>query len=522
MLIPVLRAPAAAIAVLVLCAPAFAADAAPARVRVELYVMSLCPFGVQAENELIPAVRSLGKSVDFNLDFIAGEVPAAGAYGSNASAFNSLHGPSEVEEDLRQVCMAKLQPKTYLDYILERDKSVSSPDWQAAASKAGGDAGKISACAAGAEGAALLSRSLKAASAREAGGSPTIYIAGKPYSGDRSRRAFTLAVCDALKASGARQPEACRQALALPSDAASNAPGGCGSPAAFNAWVVTDSSCAACAATLVDSIKRRHPGATVNAVDAGSEKGQALIAAHRPASLPLYVLDKDVEKEADFASKFGGFYEKSGGEYVIKPGPETYSPSVRLDRRREPGHMDVFVEALSPSAAHDMLELARVLGRSGGENTTLSVHYILQTAVDPGAEAAQPQPSAGGTRAASLKELKTVSTGELSSRRGETGVRESLREVCLFQHSSIGNYFSYLGCLAGRTDEGLAAACLKEDDAIKTCETGPEGRRILQADARLARELGITSDVALLWENRYGPFDWSDGVVESLLPKSVH
>jgi hypothetical protein len=109
-----------------------------------------------------------------------------------------------------------------------------------------------------------------------------------------------------------------------------------------------------------------------------------------------------------------------------------------------------------------------------------------------------------------MKELSEVSS-ELSARGGSAELRESLRQVCLFQHSSIGNYFTYQTCRsANLRDESRAGSCLKAGEAVEKCMKGPEGRRLLLNDAKLVKELGISTSIALLWENRYGPFGWHD------------
>ena len=49
---------------------------------------------------------------------------------------------------------------------------------------------------------------------------------------------------------------------------------------------------------------------------------------------------------------------------------------------------------------------------------------------------------------------------------------------------------------------------------------GGEGRGLLRQDARLARELGINESVAILWENRYGPFGWHEVDWKALLEEA--
>lgn len=84
--------------------------------QVELFVMSYCPFGVTAEEELLPFFRKYGDTIDFKLRFIANEADDA----DGELAFTSLHGAAEVFEDLRQMVIAELYPDKFFDYLLCR------------------------------------------------------------------------------------------------------------------------------------------------------------------------------------------------------------------------------------------------------------------------------------------------------------------------------------------------------------------------------------------------------------------
>jgi len=84
------------------------------RVKLDLYVMSQCPYGVLAEQTVVPRVREFGERLDFNLHFIAAEDDGC------ASGFSSLHGQREVDEDIRQLVMLQEHPGQFVDYILAR------------------------------------------------------------------------------------------------------------------------------------------------------------------------------------------------------------------------------------------------------------------------------------------------------------------------------------------------------------------------------------------------------------------
>jgi len=68
---------------------------------VELFVMSHCPYGTQAEKGIIPAVETLGDAIDFKIRFV----------------YYAMHGEKEVREEIRQYCIQKEQNNLYFDYL---------------------------------------------------------------------------------------------------------------------------------------------------------------------------------------------------------------------------------------------------------------------------------------------------------------------------------------------------------------------------------------------------------------------
>lgn len=80
---------------------------------VDLYVMSYCPYGVRAENNLAPLVKLFGNKVDFNIRFIAQ------VQGDSVESIDSLHGIKEAKEDLNQIAIMELYPEKFWDYLNE-------------------------------------------------------------------------------------------------------------------------------------------------------------------------------------------------------------------------------------------------------------------------------------------------------------------------------------------------------------------------------------------------------------------
>jgi hypothetical protein len=135
-----------AVSVVLAAAPAYSGQE---KIPVDLYVMSLCPFGVQAENAVLPAMKSLADHAELRLNFIVSET---------SGGFKALHGLPEVEENTRQLCVGKHFSEKVFDYILERNKLYRNPGaWKDAVLKAGADPRTVEACVQGEEGRALLS-----------------------------------------------------------------------------------------------------------------------------------------------------------------------------------------------------------------------------------------------------------------------------------------------------------------------------------------------------------------------------
>jgi hypothetical protein len=69
--------------------------------KVELFVMSYCPFGVQMEKAFVPAARLLQDKADIDIKFVS----------------YAMHDLKEVEENTRQYCIQSEQSIKYLDYV---------------------------------------------------------------------------------------------------------------------------------------------------------------------------------------------------------------------------------------------------------------------------------------------------------------------------------------------------------------------------------------------------------------------
>jgi 2-hydroxychromene-2-carboxylate isomerase len=125
--------------------------------KLELFVMSRCPWGSKAitsMREVLANFDKHGVKIEFSVQFLG--------KGDKVKGLSSMHGPREVEEDLRQVCAIKhyAKKRQYLDYLVCRAKDPKSDDWKACTGTATGvDAQRLETCATSDEGKTLLEAS---------------------------------------------------------------------------------------------------------------------------------------------------------------------------------------------------------------------------------------------------------------------------------------------------------------------------------------------------------------------------
>ncbi len=180
--------------------------------EVELFVMSFCPYGVQAESAMKPVVDLLGDKADINVKFIVN------VGGDTPDSVQSLHGPPEAMEDLRQTCVREnYDYTTFWNYVSQinencysiyRDSEAMDACWKAAAEKAGIDVSSVESCLETSS-VNIIKQDEATANGYGVTGSPTIVINGQRVSPARTPEGFKQAICNAFTT----PPEECQQAL---------------------------------------------------------------------------------------------------------------------------------------------------------------------------------------------------------------------------------------------------------------------------------------------------------------------
>ena len=183
---------------------------------VELFVMSYCPYGTQAEKGMIPVVNLLGDKINFKLRFVD----------------YLMHGDKEAEENLREYCIQKLvSTEKFLEYMtcfLEGDGVESNgyimngnnPD--SCIAKIGIDKTSLNSCITNSDKEFSITENLDTTETyprfnvekelnEEYGvaGSPTLIINGVEVSSSRDPASYLEVVCSAFTES----PEECTEVL---------------------------------------------------------------------------------------------------------------------------------------------------------------------------------------------------------------------------------------------------------------------------------------------------------------------
>ena len=146
---------------------------------VQLFVMSYCPFGVKAGNNIIPLVNLLGDSVDFKMRYIVNA-------GDSVEKSSSLHGVYEAKQDAVQLIIRENYPDKFWDYIKAfnencyqigyQDTESADTCWKSEVTKLGIDANEVESLAYGEEGLSLLKEEQAIMQQYGASGSPTLVI----------------------------------------------------------------------------------------------------------------------------------------------------------------------------------------------------------------------------------------------------------------------------------------------------------------------------------------------------------
>ncbi len=454
---------------------------APNAVKVEFYVMSQCPFGVKVEDAVKPALDKLGKYVDFNLEYIVTE--------KEPGKFKSLHGENEVMGNIVQLCAKKLAPKTYMDFVACQNKTYRKvhENWKDCATQTKLDVVKLEACMNSEDGKKMLSESAKRAIARKATGSPTIFVADKPYRGGRTDADFMRAFCKEIKGD---QPQVCKD---LPK------------PVAVNLTILNDKRCDECikmAAQIKGQLSGVFAGLDAKEIDYASDEGKKLFADAKLKNLPAFLFDESIAKDEKGHQQLKRWLAPAGTMNSLRVGAK-FDPTAEicdnkkddtgngkidcddetckanlLCRKDVPKRLDLFVMSQCPYGTRALDAMKEVL-KNFGSDMDFHVNFIAS------------------------KE------GEgFKSLHGQPEVDENIRELCAIKHFPKDyKYMDYIWCRDKNIRSTEWAACTTQvgikEDVMRKCFEGSEGKKLLEENIKLANAMGVSASPTWLTNNKY-------------------
>jgi predicted DsbA family dithiol-disulfide isomerase len=465
------------------------------KVKLEFFVMSQCPFGTQVEDGIAPVLKKMGGDMDFSIDFIGGE---------KDGKLNSMHGENEVNGDKVQICAIKYAPYKYMDMFSCMNKNARSipTNWESCAKDTGMPVDQIKTCYEGQEGTALLKASFAKAAARNARGSPTIFLNGKPYTGGRSELAFSRGLCEAYPK---EKPALC---ASLPP------------PVKVPVTIVSDTRCKDCRPDFWQKrVEGIFPGAVTTVVDYGSDQGKKLYADLKLDLLPAILLGKEVQQADDY-QRVSRFLQPKGDFFLFQSGARfdptkeicdnkaddnnnskidcddtdcTYAKECRevcdnktddnkdgkadcddpqckdsfmACRKDTPKRLELFIMSQCPYGVQALNAMKEVL-EAFEKKIQFEIHFIGD-----------------------------IMGTTITSMHGQGEVDEDLREICVQKYFGKDfKFMDYIQCRNKNIKDANWQACAKEagldEKKIEACWTGAEGKKLLAEDMLIARGLGI-------------------------------
>jgi len=490
----------AALVIYLLARPSSPSGYGGDKVTVEFYVMSQCPYGTQVEDAIFPVLEKMGDGVDFQLHFIVKETAPG--------VFQSLHGDKEVKGNIAQLCAKSYYPDGYLKFIACQNKDMANVDtnWESCASGLGMDTSKLKSCLESDEGKDLLRTSMQRTMQRGATGSPTIYIADVPYSGQRDAASFQREICKSSEHPECGSIPKC--AVDADCTEQTSKDGYCINPGAANAAceykdpvvvnyvILNDKNCASCDTSRIVQVNQQlFLGGKPRLVDVSTEEGKALVQKYKITVVPAYIYESAIttaKSWKEIPDLGTAFEELSDGSYkllddvtganyfVSEEARKAHYEAIGVVLGDNKPQIDFFVMSYCPygNQADEGIEPVYQLLKDKAE---FKPHYVIYENY-----------GGGGPD-------YCLDSGKLCSMHKIQELNQNIREACVGKYLGIGKWFEFALAMNDKCNANNADTCweavavdLKLDVAkIKACEKD-EGVALMRADKALGDKLGVS------------------------------
>jgi len=499
------------------------------KIKVDLYAMSQCPYGVQAMDTMDAVMESMGETIEYNINYIVNL--------DDSGNLTSLHGDPEVKGNIVQLCAKEYSPDKYLDMISCMNESYSEiPDnWRDCAAESFiTSLDQIEACYEGEEGKELLKENMKKADELQVAASPTFYINDEKYQSSRDEVSIKRFICSQID----YNYKACFDipACVVDSDCIeeSDKIGKCVTegeesyceyydPETIDLTILNDERCEDCAfaSEVVNSLSQIFKGLNVKNVDYNTEEGKKLYEENNLDFLPSFLFSKSVENGEGYDNVRNYLYEK--GEYLELAIGADFNPSLEicdnsiddtgnglidcLDpdcfsnivcRQEISKNLDLFVMSDCPYGVQALDALKEITENFKNDNITINVNYI-------GDYYTEDEYNSLNDSAKAMCEQRP--NGKYyCSLHGGYEVEEDIRSLC------VNNYYpdkflEYVWC---RNDQGIKDGDYTECfngrmnvATIDNCVSSTEGTYLFEQNTQIARDLNIGASPSWIVNNKY-------------------
>jgi len=443
------------------------------KINLDLYVMSQCPYGSQAEGVVLGAMDGFENYINFNVEYIAEE--------NGDGTFNSLHGQPEVDGNLYQLCVKKYFNDKFWNYLECQNKNYQdlASSFESCANETNIDFATIKDCAEGETGKNLLVASLNKAKDLKVSASPTFYINQEIYSGPRTEIALQRSFCEVLN----NKPTKCDD---LPQDKE------------FTAYLIEDSRCQKpeCdTAQLIQQLEATFDKVKFEKLDYNTNDGKEFFNKYKLTLLPAVLFSQEVQETdnytqvANYLTPVDDLYNLAIGaihnplkEICDNDKDDTGNGQIdcadadcendMVCREEIAGRLDIFVMSQCPYGTKALDAMAEVLPNFDN-NINFNINYIAEANAD----------------------------GTFNSLHGQPEVDENIRELCAIKYYP-NSYMDYIWC-RNQNITGDWTSCGTNFPKIKTCFSGSEGKTLLNENIKLGNVLGIGASPTWMVNNKY-------------------
>ncbi len=307
----------------------------------DLYIMSQCPYGIQALSSFVEFVKMF-KKIDWNIQFI-GSV-------DNDTVLNSLHGKEEVEDEQIWLAVKHNFPDRWLEFLELRSKSFVPT--ASILQKMKIDMDKIRRWAAS-KGREVLSSHYQRSTRLNIKASPTLLLNNTPVEMQITKDRLAKFQCDKIDNSS----DECRKVPECIEDRDCKKKGKIGRctenrkcvyqdavPFTFTV-LIADSTYQHPEKAIIATTEDLFPGVKVKVVSLSSEEGKQIVSKYNPDALPFYLFSKEVKQAYNFTSVESGLIEKNGN-LTFKEG--IVSRNYLVKRNLKKGEMTLFIDPFFP------------------------------------------------------------------------------------------------------------------------------------------------------------------------------